>query len=414
VAAAEADAIVCGSGITGGWAAKELTERGLKVLLVERGRNLEHRIGYTTEFTAPWELAYRGYGDPNMWRTGKRIQRIARGTNEWTADMLVDDDVDTYDTPPESDFHWVRSYQLGGRSTVWGRHSYRMGEVHFRANANDGHGIPWPVTYDEIAPWYDHVERFIGVNGTRDGIATMPDGQFQPSMGMNDGEKRVADVIKSRYPDRSVLSGRIANLTQALGDRSPCQYRNQCARGCSFGAYFSSLSSTLPAARATGRLTILTDKIADSLEFDRTSRRVTGVRLIDAQSKVRSVVRAKIVFLCTGSINTVALLQRSVSEVTPVGLGNSSGLLGKFILDHAGGAGAISTIPGIDDRMYLGRKPNGLVIPRFVNLDDKQQVEFLRGYSYQGSCTVNPGTEADRCPVSARSSRMHCASPDLG
>lgn len=380
------DVIVCGSGMTGGWAAKELTERGLKVLMVERGPNLEHRTDYKTEFVPPWELDYRGYVNPDVLKAGKRIQSAGRGFNEWIQDMFVDDDVETYDAPPESDFKWIRSYHLGGRSIVWGRHSYRMSQIHFDANAQDGHGVPWPVGYADIAPWYDHVERFIGVNGTVDDLATLPDGLYQPSMGLNAGEQRIADLLKANYADRRLLPGRTANLTQAIGDRAPCQHRDQCARGCSFGAYFSSQSSTLPAAKATGNLTLMTDRIVDSLEFDAKTRRVTGVRLIDARSRARSVVTGKVVFLCTGSINSVALLQRSVSAAAPAGLGNSSGLLGKYITDHAQGAGASSTVPGIDDRMYLGRKPNGLTIPRFVNLPQEEQTDFLRGYSYQGRC----------------------------
>ena len=380
------DAIVCGSGMTGGWAAKELTERGLKVLVVERGPHLEHRTGYKTEFTPPWELEYRGYVDPELLKNGKRIQNVGRGFNAWIQDLFVDDDVDVYESPPESGFQWVRSYQLGGRSLVWGRHAYRMSQIHYSANAQDGHGVAWPVGYADIAPWYDHVERFIGVNGTVDNLATLPDGQYQPSMGLNAGEQRIADLLKANYPNRRLLPGRTANLTQPIGDRAPCQYRNQCARGCSFGAYFSSLSSTLPAAKSTGNLTVLTDSLVDSLEFDAGTRRVTGVRLIDMQTRGRSVATARVVLLCTGSFNSVALLQRSASDAAPGGLGNSSGLLGKYITDHAQGAGASASIAGIDDKMYLGRKPHGLTIPRFVNLEDKEPTDFIRGYSYQGAC----------------------------
>jgi choline dehydrogenase-like flavoprotein len=297
--------------------------------------------------------------------------------------MFVDDDVDIYETPPESGFQWLRGYHLGGRSLMWGRHSYRMSPLHFAANARDGHGTPWPVGYEDIAPWYDHVENFIGVNGTVDHLPTLPDGKYQPSMGLNAAEQRLADVIRARYPDRRLLPGRTANLTQAIGDRVACQYRNQCARGCSFGAYFSTQSSTLPAARATGRLTLMTDQIVDSLEYDATTKRATAVRLLHAHSGQRSSVRAPVIFLCTGSVNTVSLLLRSTSPAAPEGLGGSSGLLGRYFMDHVKGDWIISTVPGIDDQMYLGRRPNGLVVPRFVNVAG-QETEFLRGYSFQG------------------------------
>ncbi len=390
------DAIVCGSGITGGWAAKELTERGLKVLMVERGPHLEHRKDYKTEFTPPWQLPYRGFGDPQEMATKKRIQRSGR-VDEWNKDMYVDDTQEIYESPPESNFQWVRGYHLGGRSLMWGRHSYRMGEHNFAANAQDGHGSPWPVRYADIAPWYDHVEQFIGVNGSADGVASLPDGRYQPTMGFNAGEQRLADLVKQHYPDRRVIPGRTANLTEAIGDRSACQNRDQCARGCSFGAYFSTQSSTLPAARATGRLTLLTDSIVDSIEYDAKTRRASGVRLIDARTGARSVQRARIVFLCTGSINSVSVLLRSASEAMPRGLGNSSGLLGCYIMDHTFGGLVFADVPGLADQMYRGRKPNGIIIPRFVNMGG-QETDFVRGYSYQGMGLRENWTAAPHTP----------------
>ncbi len=378
------DAIVAGSGMTGGWAAKELAERGLKVLMVERGPNLEHRVDYKTEFTNPWELPFRGFTDPQELATTKRIQRFAR-LNEWVKDMFVDDDAEPYQTPQESGFLWMRGYHLGGRSVMWGRHSYRMSDTHFEANAKDGNGVDWPIRYKDISPWYDHVEQFIGVNGTVENIPSCPDGRYQPSMGLNAGEQRLADLIRSKYEDRRLIPGRTANLTQPVGDRTPCQHRNQCARGCSFGAYFCTQSSTLPAARATGRLTLLTDTIVESVDYDPKTRRATGVRLINARTGERTTETSKIVFLCTGSINTASLLLRSVSDATPGGLGNSSGMLGRYVMDHGFGVGAASTIPGIEDQVYTGRKPNGIIIPRFVNMKG-QETDFTRGYSYQGGC----------------------------
>lgn len=378
------DAIVAGSGMTGGWAAKELAERGLKVLMVERGPNLEHRVDYKTEFTNPWELPFRGFTDPQELATTKRIQRFAR-LNEWVKDMFVDDDAEPYQTPKESGFLWMRGYHLGGRSVMWGRHSYRMSDTHFEANAKDGNGVDWPIRYKDVAPWYDHVEQFIGVNGTVENIASCPDGKYQPSMGLNAGEQRLADLIKSKYEDRRLIPGRTANITQPVGDRTPCQHRNQCARGCSFGAYFCTQSSTLPAARATGRLTLLTDTIVESVDYDPQTQRATGVRLLNARTGERTTETSKIVFLCTGSINTASLLLRSVTDATPGGLGNSSGMLGRYVMDHGFGVGVASTIPGIDDQVYTGRKPNGIIIPRFVNMTG-QETDFTRGYSYQGGC----------------------------
>lgn len=390
------DAIVAGSGITGGWAAKELTERGLKVLMIERGPDFRHRTDYSTEFTPPWETAFRGYTDPHVLATSKRIQRISR-MNEWTLPLFVDDDVDRYESPAESGFLWMRGYHLGGRSIMWGRHCYRMSETHFEANARDGNGIDWPIRYRDLAPWYDHVEQFIGVNGTVENIASCPDGRFQPSMGFNAGERRFAELLKGRYENRRLVPGRTANLTQAIGDRAPCQHRNQCPRGCSFGAYFSTQSSTLPAAQATGLLTLRTDTIVDSIEYDPQTRRATGVGLIDARTGARSVETAKIVFVCTGSINSASLLLRSVSESLPGGLGSSGGALGRYIMDHGWGVGASSTIPGLEDEVYTGRKPNGIIIPRFVNMG-KQETDFDRGYSYQGGCTRQSWTRGGDLP----------------
>ena len=376
------DAIVCGSGITGGWAAKELTERGLKVLMIERGPYLEHRRDYTNEFKPPWEMPFRGEIDPAALRGSKRFQKAGRMT-EWAAPMFVDDDVDIYESPPESGFTWVRGYHLGGRSLMWGRHCYRMSDIHLSANAQDGHGIDWPIRYADLAPWYDHVERYIGVNGTRDGIATLPDGIYQPSMGLNVAERKWADLIQAKYADRRLLPGRIANLTEAIGERTACQHRDQCMRGCSFGAYFSTQSSTLPAARATGRLTLRTDTIVESLDYDAATKRARGVRVHDLKTGKRSLATARVIFLCAGSINSVSILLRSRSEATPGGLGNSSGLLGKYLMDHAFASIAMSTVPGLDDQYYRGRKPNGTVMPRFVNLG-RQETDFLRGYSFQG------------------------------
>jgi len=377
----EFDAIVCGSGISGGWAAKELTERGLRVLMIERGPIIKH-TEYPTEWKAPWEMPFRGSLDPKVAETTKRVQRFAR-MDEWTQDMYVNDDVDVYETPEESGFRWMRGYHLGGKSLMWGRQCYRLSDINLQSNAKDGHGIPWPVTYQELVPWYEHVEKFIGINGTTENLRSLPDGIFQPSMGFSKGEEVFAELIKTRYADRRVIPARSANLTQGIGDRSACQYRNQCARGCSFGAYFSTQSSTLPAAEVTGRLTILSDTIVETLDYDPATKRVTGVRIRDVNTGQRSIRTAKVVFVCTGSINSVSLLLRSVSDATPNGVGNTSGILGHYVIDQAFGATLASTMPGLDEWAHKGRKPTGVIVPRFVNLDEQTE-DFARGYSYQG------------------------------
>ncbi|SLK12786.1 GMC oxidoreductase [Novosphingobium mathurense] len=377
----EFDAIVVGSGITGGWAAKELTERGLKVLMIERGPDVKHGE-YEKEWIEPWNLPFRGYGDPDLLRRTKKIQSAAR-LNEWNMDYFVDDELEVYDTPTESNFQWIRGYQTGGRSLVWGRQTYRMAASYFEANRQDGHGVDWPIRYEDIAPWYDYVEEFIGVNGSKENLATAPDGQFQPAMGFNAGEQKLADAIKAQYPDRRLIPGRGANLTKGIGSRAQCQYRNWCSRGCSFGAYFSTQSSTLPAAMATNRLTLLNDSIVERIDYDQARMRATGVRVINARTGEKSAHTARIIFLCAGSVNSVSVLLRSTSEKMPQGLGNSSDKLGRYFMDHAYRVGATTTIPGIDNQMYIGRKPNQVCIPRFVNLGD-EKTDFLRGYSYSG------------------------------
>lgn len=375
------DAIVCGSGITGGWAAKELTERGLKVLLVERGPDLKHRIDYKTENKAPWDLDFRGYSDPKVLNSSKRIQKHAK-MDEWVQEMYVDDTKEVYETPASSNFKWLRGYHLGGRSLMWGRHCYRMSKTNFEANEHDGYGIPWPVKYEDIAPWYDYVEKYIGVNGSKDNLDILPDGIYQPTMGFNKVEELFAKKLSETYDDRVAIPGRTANLTANIGDRIKCQNRSQCARGCSFGAYFSTQSSTLPAAQATGRLEIMADSIVKTLIFDENLKKVTGVEVFDSKKNKIEKLFSKIVFICTGSVNSVSLLLRSTSKSNPNGLGNSSGLLGHYFNDHAFGLPVSTTVPGLENWYYHGRKPNGIIIPRFVNI--KSRENFKRGYSYQG------------------------------
>lgn len=379
------DAIVIGSGITGGWAAKELTERGLKVLLLERGRTIEHRSGYRTETLAPWQLPFHGQGNASLWEQNFAIQRQSGQLDEWNQDFWVNDREHPYESVGNESFRWYRGYHLGGRSLIWGRQCYRWSDLDFGSNARDGHGIDWPIRYADLAPWYDHVERFIGVSGAMEGLPQLPDGKFQPPMALNAVEAHVKRSIEAAHPDRRLTIGRTANLTEAKPEsgRTACQYRNICSRGCSFGAYFSTQSATLPAARATGNLTLLTDTLVEGLDFDDHSGHVRRVRVFNTRSRQHSVFSARVIFLCAGAFNSVALMLRSTSESFPNGLGNTSGALGHYIMDHAKTLGTVALMPGFEQHSYFGNRPTGIVIPRFRNVDGDDG-EFSRGYSFQG------------------------------
>lgn len=379
------DAIVVGSGITGGWAAKELTERGLKVLMLERGGPVEHVVDYATEWTPPWDMPFRGVGDAERYSRDYPIWRRKFFLDEWSEKHFAKDSEHPYTTDESEPFLWYRAYQLGGRSLVWGRQCYRMSDLDFGANALDGHGTDWPIRYADLAPWYDHVERFIGVSGNRDGLEQLPDGQYQPPMGLNAVEKHVKTTLESGWPGRTVIAGRTANLTASLEGlaRSLCQYRNVCARGCSFGAYFSTQSSTLPAARATGNLTVLTDSIVESVAYDAKQRRATGVRVRHVKEGRSATYNARTVFLCASTLNSVGILLRSRTDAHPAGLGNSSDTLGRYLMDHASTLAASATFDRFADRYYFGNRPNSIVIPRFRNIG-KSRSDFLRGYHYQG------------------------------
>lgn len=377
------DAIVVGSGITGGWAAKELTERGLTVLMIERGRAIEHQTGYETELKAPWEMPFRGFGDRKLFEEQYPVQSKGTYFDEWTMGHFVNDVDHPYQTDAAAPVQWRRGYQLGGRSLTWGRQCYRWSDYDFGANAQDGYGIDWPVRYADLKPWYDHVEAFVGVNGSVEGMPQLPDGVFQPPMALSAGEELLQRKIAEHYGDRRLIPGRSANLTEAKDGRAPCQYRYMCARGCSFGAYFSTQSATLPAARNTGRLTVLTDTIVARIEYDPRSGRAVAVHTINAKSRATARHSARLFFLNASSFNSVGILLRSTNEAFPTGLGNRSGTLGRFIMDHANTVAGVATIPGLEDRTYFGNRPSNFVIPRFRNLDGPQS-DFLRGYSYQG------------------------------
>ncbi len=378
------DAIVVGSGITGGWAAKELTQAGLKVLMIERGREIVHGE-YETENKAPWEMPFRGLGDAALYAREYQVQMKNRHFNEFTQGHFVNDKENPYSTGADTDFTWFRSYQLGGRSLTWGRQSYRWSDYDFGANKRDGHGTDWPIRYADLAPWYDKVEEFIGVSGSPEGLPQLPDGKFQPGMKLNVVEEHVRKVVADKF-GRCLTIGRTANMTVAKPEegRSECQNRSICTRGCSFGAYFSTQSSTLPAAKATGNLTVVTDAIVEGVDYDPKTKRVTGVRYVNTKDGTRGAATARLVFLNAGAFNSVHLLLNSRSEAMPTGLGNSSGVLGTQIMDHANTLSTIALFPQFNDRTTFGNRPTGAIIARYRNMDAMDGEGHTRGFSFQG------------------------------
>lgn len=378
------DAIVIGSGISGGWAAKELTEKGLKVLMLERGRELKHVSGYETAMKSPWEFKRRG-----------RITEKQRKTHQYVSrDYPYSEHNESYwfkdaDAPYKEDqsFDWFRTNIKGGRSIAWGRQSYRLSDLDFEANLKDGHGIDWPVRYDEIAPWYDYVEEFAGISGQKENYPVLPDGKFLPPMDMNCVERKVKEGIEANFDDRIMTIGRVANLTKQIHDRSRCQFRNLCSRGCPYGAYFSTQSSTLPAAEATGNLTVLVDSIVSEVIYDKEKERATGVRVIDANTQEETEFHSKILFLNASTLGTASILFNSTSDRFPNGLGNDSEVLGHYLMDHQMGSGASGEAPGFEDKYLYGRRPNGIYIPRFRNVDEGEKRDYLRGFGYQGGAS---------------------------
>ncbi|HWN39932.1 MAG TPA: GMC family oxidoreductase, partial [Gammaproteobacteria bacterium] len=379
------DAIVVGSGISGGWAAKELTEKGLTVLMLERGHNIEHAKDYANAHKHPWEYPHRG-GRTYAMEEAYPVLRRDYPLNEKNVAWWVDEKESPYTEVRR--FDWYRGYHVGGRSLLWGRQSYRWSDFDFEANARDGVATDWPVRYAELAPWYDYVERFAGISGSIEGLAQLPDGQFQPAMPLNCGEELVAGRVRGLFDGRRrIIPGRVANLTQPLPGRAPCQYRNACWLGCPYGAYFSTQSSTLPAAMATGRLTLKPFSIATEILYDRDRQRATGVRVLDAVSEQTTEYTSKVVFVCASTLNSAWLLMQSATDVWPGGLGSSSGELGHNLMDHHFRAGAEGFL--VDEQLngqyYYGNRPTGFYIPRYRNIGEKR--EYLRGFGYQGSAS---------------------------
>ena len=377
------DAIVVGSGISGGWAAKELTEKGLKVLMLERGRNYEHVKDYKTANNNPWEFPHRGHTTEEH---KKNYPVIHRG---WAASEGVMDSWTNEKDCPYTEvkpFTWWRSYQLGGRSILWGRQSYRWSDIDFEANAKDGIAIDWPIRYHELAPWYDYVEKFAGISGSAEGLAHLPDGHFLPPMDLNIVEKDVAARIKKQFKNRHLIIGRVANLTAAIPGRTACQFRNRCWEGCPFGGYFSTQSSTLPAAQATGNLTVRPFSIVTKIIYDKDTKKAKGVEVLDAETNKTVEFYSKIVFLNASALNSAWVMMNSATDVWKEGLGSSSGELGHNIMDHHYNLGASGKVEGYEDSTTFGRRANGFYITRFANLyGDKR--DYLRGYGYQGSAS---------------------------
>lgn len=379
------DAIVVGSGMSGGIAAKELTQRGLKVLMLERGRHIEHISGYENALKNPWDFPHRGRLSNEDLKAYYSGARAGFANAEDVLPHFVRD-VD-YPFEEKRRFDWVRGYQTGGRSLTWGRQSYRWNKRDFLANIEDGNGIEWPIRYEDLAPWYDHVERFVGVSGSKEGLEVLPDGVFQPAMELNCVEKDFQKTIQKNFPDRRLIIGRAAHLTQPTTEqmdlgRGKCQYRNLCKRGCPYGAYYSTQSGSLPAARNTGNLTLINDKIVYSTIFEKSSEKVIGVKAIDENTKEEIEYFGKLIFLNASAMNTAWIMMQSTSAKHPAGLGNESGELGRNIMDHHLASGASGVYEGFEDKYYFGRRPTGVYIPRFVNWGNDKR-DFLRGFGYQ-------------------------------
>ena len=374
------DAIVVGSGISGGWAAKELCEKGLRTLVLERGRNVVHIRDYPTAPLNPWDFEYR------LNNTEKEKERDPIRTAYGDAGstlFFVKDSEHPY--IQEKPFTWVRGYQVGGRSLTWGRQSYRLSDLDFEANLRDSHGVDWPVRYKDLAPWYDYVESYIGVSGQKENWPWLPDGNFLPPMEMNCIEDHFSKSVRGHFTDRIVTPARTTNLSRGWNGRGPCQYRNLCSRGCPFAGYFSSNAATLPAAAATGKLTLQPDSIVLEGLYDEQKNRASGVRVMDAHTRAVTEYYAPIIFLNASTIATAALLLNSTSRRWPQGLGNSSDQVGRNLMDHFTGTGAEAEFDGMKDEYYYGRKPIGVYVPRYRNVNPASaRKDYIRGFGLQG------------------------------
>ena len=392
------EAIVVGSGISGGWAAKELAEKGLKVLMLERGHNIEHVKDYLTANKESWEFPHRGARTQQMIKDYPKLKRDYP-LGEETLGMWSSDKDNPYTETKR--FDWFRAYHVGGRSLHWGRQSYRWNKWDFEANGKEGIAVDWPIRYDDLAAWYSYVEKFAGIQGSKEGLDVLPDGEFMPAMEMNIVEKDVAAKLKTKFNGkRHMFIGRSANITQPHQDRTNCQYRDRCWRGCPFGGYFSTQSSTLPAAMKTGNLTMETNKIVTKVLYDKNTKKATGVEVIDAETNKTYTYTAKVIFLCASSFNSTWLLMNSATDIWPDGLGSSSGELGHNAMDHHFRLGAGGKVDGFADKYVYGRRPTGIYIPRFRNIyDDKR--DYLRGFGYQGGANRGRGIDVAEFTIGA-------------
>ena len=384
------DAIVVGSGMTGGWAAKELTELGLRTLVLEAGRPITPEQDYV-EHKPTWETPFRGLGDRRATAARQSIQRHSVSFDELSHVFWTDDVDNPYSTPADRPFYWFRARQVGGKSIIWSRQVYRWSDLDFAANLREGIAVDWPIRYADIAPWYDHVERFIGVSGQKEGLAHLPDGEFLPPMALNCAEQHVRQRIREKFGRERLLTiGRVANITVAHHGRAPCHYCGPCHRGCITRSYFSTVNATLPAARATGRLTLRPFSVVKRLVYDAQKNRVTGVRIIDAQTKEEREYTARVVFLCASALESARILLNS-------GVANSSGQVGRNLMDHIKWGGASGQLDGWTDRREIGERPNGIYVPRFRNVASRHP-DFIRGYAFQGAAGRSGWEAALRAP----------------
>ncbi len=378
------DAIVVGSGISGGWAAKELTEKGLKVLVLERGKPLAHGKDYIGEHAPQWKLPNNGKPQRELYAEEYPMQSKSYAFDEATRHFWNNDKENPYQTNPDKPFEWMRADVVGGRSILWGRQSYRWSEQDFQANKADGHGIPWPIGYKDVAPWYSYVESFAGISGQAEGLDILPDGEFLPPMAIYPLEKTIKDRLARKAPDVTLTMGRTAVLTQDHQGRAACHYCGPCHRGCSTGSYFSSLSSTLPAAEKTGNLTLLANAVVERLETDPVTGKASAVHVIDSQTRERRRYSARIFFLCASTVGSTQILLNSANEAHPNGLGNRSGALGHYMMDHFMTLGGLGIFLDHMDRYYSGNRPNNLYVPRFRNVGSQDEdADFVRGFGYQ-------------------------------
>ncbi len=396
------DAIVVGSGITGGWAAKELTENGLDTLVLEAGPPIDPNVDYV-EHDPTWSFRYRGLGNRQRLEETQPIQRTCYACDEAASKFFVNDLENPYTHDEDKPFLWIRGRQVGGRSIMWARQSYRWSDLDFEANAKEGIGVDWPIRYADLAPWYDHVEEFVGISGKAEGLPQLPDSKFLPAMPLSCTEEVIRDGIARRFGgDRMMTIGRAAVLTVNHKGRAACHYCGPCHRGCVTLSYFSSVNATLPAAAATGRMTLRPNSVVASVLYDDGRDRARGVRVIDRETHAEMEFTGRIVFLCASALESARILLNSRNTRFPTGLGNSSGELGRNLMDHTMGAGARGTVQGFEDHDTFGRRPNGIYVPRFRNVKTEHP-DFLRGYGFQGASgrrgwsrgTSMPGFGAD-------------------